>query len=193
VPVTQPQRMLLARSLWRKGLITLLAIAGFVWLYEVTIPDSRFSMLPLGFELGLNANAAPTPGGRVTFTSTAYCKGMVTSSGVAVQSGIVASDPSLLPVGSVINLDINDDKYDGVYTVLDTGPAVQGREVDIYMWSCNEALAYGRRPARLTVMRLGWNPRATTPSLINRFLHRPETPAVLPSRPLPIIETPSIK
>lgn len=182
---------ILARSSLRKAFVTLLAIAGFVWLYEVTIPDSRFSMLP--FDLGVDPNGTPTPGGRVVFTATAYCKGLVTSSGVAVQSGIVASDPSLLPVGSVIRLDMNDRKYDGIYTVLDTGPAIQGREVDVYMWSCNDALAFGSRKALLTVMRLGWNPQATTPSLINRFLHRPMPPAapeVLPSRPLPIIETP---
>jgi hypothetical protein len=34
------------------------------------------------------------------------------------------------------------------------------------MWSCQEALAFGRRAARLTVLRLGWNPRATTSSLL---------------------------
>jgi 3D (Asp-Asp-Asp) domain-containing protein len=181
--------VLLARSLWRKAFVLLLGIGGFVWLYEVTIPDSRFSMIPLGFE-----SDSPTPGGRITFTATAYCKGFVTSSGVAVQSGILAADPSLLPVGSVVRLDVSNDKYDGVYTVLDTGPAIQGREVDIYMWSCNEALAFGARTARLTVLRLGWNPQATSTSLVNRFLRRP-APAqdVLPSRPLPIIETPAVK
>ena len=28
---------------------------------------------------------------------------------------------------------------------MDTGPKVQGRHVDLYMWSCYEALAFGRR------------------------------------------------
>lgn len=181
--------MLLARSFRRKAIATILAAGAFVWLYEVTIPDSRFSMLPLSFD-GASASRRPTPGGRILFTASAYCKGYVTSAGVAVQSGIVAADPSLLPLGTVLNVSMNDRRYDGVYTVLDTGPAVQGRELDVYMWSCNEALAFGRRQAHLTVLRLGWNPQATTPSFIDRFFKRPNADAPLPSRPLPLIEVP---
>ena len=63
--------------------------------------------------------------------------------------------------------------FDGVYTVLDTGPEIQGRRVDLYMWSCNEALQFGRQNVRLTVLRMGWNPRATTRSFMDR-LFRPE-------------------
>ena len=59
-----------------------------------------------------------------------------------------------------------------IYTVLDTGPAVQGRQVDLYMWSCNEALEFGRQPIRLTVLRLGWNPRQTTPTSSSRSRFR---------------------
>jgi len=29
------------------------------------------------------------------------------------------------------------------------------------MWNCNEALDFGRQPIRLTVLRLGWNPKTT--------------------------------
>jgi hypothetical protein len=66
---------------------------------------------------------------------------------------------------------------------MDTGPAVQGRQIDVYMWSCNEALRFGRRPVHLVVLRLGWNPRATTPGFMDRFYKTPEK-AALPSRPL---------
>ena len=34
---------MLANSLWRKLLATLVVAIGFVWLYEVTILDSRFA------------------------------------------------------------------------------------------------------------------------------------------------------
>jgi hypothetical protein len=68
--------------------------------------------------------------------------------------------------------------------VMDTGPGVQGRQLDIYMWSCNEALQFGRQAARVTVLRLGWNPRATSPGFMDRLFRRPE-PEPLPSRPLP--------
>jgi hypothetical protein len=43
------------------------------------------------------------------------------------------------------------------------------------MWSCTEAVRFGRRSVEVTVIRLGWNPRASTTTL-------------LPSRPLPLDE-----
>ncbi len=178
---------MIAHSLWWKVLVTVVAVGGFVWLYEETIPDSKISMLPIGFNAALDPTTSPAPGVRQAFSATAYCKGLVTSSGVSAQTGVVAADPSLLPMGSVVDVQVGNDRYDGIYTVLDTGPEIQGRDVDIYMWSCNEALQFGRRTARITVLRLGWNPRATTPSFINRLFNRPDTPPVLPSRPLPLL------
>ena len=69
---------------------------------------------------------------------------------------------------------------------MDTGPAIQGRLIDIYMWSCYEALDFGRMPIQLTVLRMGWNPKATTPSFLERLFKRPtEKPEPLVSRPLP--------
>ncbi len=85
-------------------------------------------------------------------------RGTTTASGVAVRSGIAAADPRLLPVGSVVKLDGTPEGHEGIYTVLDTGPKVQGRHVDLYMWSCHEALAFGRRKVSLTVLRRGWHP-----------------------------------
>jgi 3D (Asp-Asp-Asp) domain-containing protein len=120
--------------------------------------------------------------------ATAYCKGLVTKSGVPVQAGIAAADPALLPVGSVVEMDSPDSRYDGIYTILDTGPAVQGAEVDIYMWSCHEALRFGRKPVGLTVLRLGWNPRATAPGFMDRLFKRAEyvPDRTLSGRPLPM-------
>jgi hypothetical protein len=90
---------------------------------------------------------------------------------VAVRSGIAAADPDLLPVGSVIQANFEQHQYDGVYTVMDTGPAVEGREIDVYMWSCFEALRFGRQDVHIVVLRLGWNPKDTTP-LIETLFHR---------------------
>ena len=162
--------------------MTALAAVGFVSLYEVTALDSKYVARLATLR---ETTALPIPGSRLAFTATAYCKGLVTASGVAVQSGVVAADPELLPVGSVIEVDSLPQKYNGIYTVMDTGPAVQGRTLDLYMWSCNEALQFGRKPIRLTVLRLGWNPRATTPRFLDRFFKRPAPPEVLPARPLP--------
>ncbi len=177
---------MLARSAWQKLFVTVVAAGAFIAVYEVTIPDSRFS-LPLNFDRSADPSAPPVPGVKLAFSATAYCKGLVTFSGVAVQAGMIAADPTLLPIGSVVDLDLKDERYNGIYTILDTGPEIKGREVDLYMWSCYEALAFGRRPASLTVLRLGWDPKATTVSFLNRLFKKPEPRAKppLPSRPLP--------
>jgi len=154
--------MIISNSVVRKGIVTVVAVGGFVSLYEVTTLDSRYAARQAVLH---EATALPAPGVRVAFSATAYCKGVTTTSGVAAQSGVAAADPDLLPVGSVIEVDSLESRYNGIYTIMDTGPAVQGRQIDLYMWSCNEALRFGRRSIRLTVLRLGWNPRATTPSL----------------------------
>lgn len=165
--------MRLAHSFWLKTFVTTVAAVSFVWLLEVTILDSRHAVLPLGFLPFSSDTEVPSPGSRATFTATAYCKGPVTAAGTAVREGVVASDPSLLPIGSVLQVDTRDDKWDGVYTVLDTGPRIQGREIDIYMWSCYDALAFGKRAVRLTVLRLGWSPKATAPSFLEQLFGRP--------------------
>ncbi|MEQ1728148.1 MAG: 3D domain-containing protein [Vicinamibacterales bacterium] len=182
-PVGTIHPVLLARSFWWKVLVTILGAGIFVWLLEATMLDSRYVSLPLSLiESNFDPTAPPAPGARLAFTATAYCKGMVTSSGVTVQSGATAADPALLPAGSVVQLDFKDDKYDGIYTVLDTGPAVQGREIDLYMWSCNEAVRFGRKPVRMTVLRLGWNPHATTRGFFDRFRAKPAPEPEAPRR-----------
>lgn len=183
--------MIISDSFWRKAIVTAVAACGFVYLYETTILDSKYAARSA---LLRESTAPPVPGTRIAFSATAYCKGLVTTSGVVAQTGVAAADPELLPVGSVVDIDSLETRYNGIYTVLDTGPSVQGRQVDLYMWSCNDALAFGRRPIHLTVLRLGWNPRATTPGFLDRLFKTPDRlfkrpePALepLPSRPLPL-------
>ncbi|MEQ1574769.1 MAG: 3D domain-containing protein [Vicinamibacterales bacterium] len=169
-------RRVLSRSTWRKLAVTLVAVLGFVLLYDVTTIDQ---FLPWHTQLA--DPTGPVQGARLQFSATAYCKGNTTASGVEVRTGIAAADPGLLPVGSVVTVTTDDVRYNGVYTVMDTGPAVQGRELDLYMWSCKEALAFGRKPIQLTVLRLGWNPNASTPSLIDRIFRRPTRSSPAPS------------
>jgi len=173
--------MIISDRFWRRAVVTAIAAVGFVSFYEVTALDSKYVARLASLR---EASAPPLPGSRLAFSATAYCKGLLTASGVAVQSGGGAADPELLPVGTVLELDSLPPKYNGIYTVMDTGPAVQGRHLDIYMWSCNEALQFGRKAVHLTVLRMGWNPRATTPSFVDRLFKRPEAPT-LPARPLP--------
>jgi 3D (Asp-Asp-Asp) domain-containing protein len=146
--------MLLSRSLRRKILATAIGACGFLLLYQATVIDSR----------GVTAQHQTVAGTRMDFVATAYCKGQITASGVTVQNGVAAADPRILPEGSVVELNGVPERHRGIYTVLDTGPKVQGRHLDVYMWSCNEALQFGRRPVSLTVLRLGWNPNSLKPT-----------------------------
>jgi 3D (Asp-Asp-Asp) domain-containing protein len=154
--------MLLSRSIRLKLVATILGVVGFVLLYDATVIDSRKNASAALAE----DTAPPAAGARMRFVATAYCKGHTTASGVGVATGIVAADPKLLPEGSVIEIDglpgraaSLQDRYRGIYTVMDTGPAVNGRHVDVYLWSCTEALTFGRREAIVTVLRLGWHPK----------------------------------
>jgi 3D (Asp-Asp-Asp) domain-containing protein len=168
-------RRTISRSNWRKLAATLVAVTGFVLLYEATTIDSVWPWRAAPVD-----PTTPVPGARLQFSATAYCKGNTTASGVVVRTGIAAADKSLLPVGSVVTVTTDNTRYNGVYTVMDTGPEVQGRELDLYMWSCHEALAFGRKAVQVEVLRLGWNPNASTPGLIDRLFRRPARRAAVP-------------
>lgn len=185
----------ISRSLGRKLLATATVAAGFVLMYEATVMDFRHVTGPTSAqEAAAEEGDEPLPphGTNLKFSATAYCKGTTTASGVNVRTGIAAADPDLLPVGSVIQVYKLGERYNGIYTIMDTGPAVQGRILDIYMWSCHEALQFGRRQIAVNVLRLGWNPKASTPNLIERLFRQREAAiqqepaAPLPSRPIEI-------
>ncbi|MBM3770172.1 MAG: hypothetical protein FJW27_02590 [Acidimicrobiia bacterium] len=147
-----------ARSFLRMSVVVLVASAGLWWLVGTAGP-----VPPWESATGAPETATPgplSPGARRAFTATAYCKGHTTRAGVAPRHGVIASDPAVLPLGSIVEIDADDDRLDGLYSVLDTGPKVRGRRVDLYMWSCHEALAFGKQSVEITVLRAGWNPAA---------------------------------
>ncbi len=160
---------ILATSLRRKILVTLGAIAAFVVIYQASIHDSRNAR-----ETAVHdpTTSGPMAGSKLQFVATGYCTGTRTASGVNVRTGIAAADPSLLPVGSVVSVTVPDAKYSGVYTIMDTGPEIQGRDLDLYFSDCEDAINFGRKNAIVTVVRLGWNPKASTPGLIDRLFRR---------------------
>lgn len=143
--------LLLSRSVRRKILATVLAGMVFTLVYQATVHDSRLSV-----EADMKDPAPPKIGARTTFEATAYCRGDVTASGIPVRAGMAAADPKVLPLGSIVQVDRIAPRYQGIYSVLDTGPEIQGREVDIYMWNCDEAVTFGRQKVVVTVLRRGW-------------------------------------
>lgn len=100
------------------------------------------------------------PGRTLRVVATAYCQAGKTQSGVRVRTGIVAADPAVIPVGSVLR--IIDGVASGIYTVMDTGAEVKGRKIDIFIPDCSRAQKFGEQRLRVRVIRHGWNPKAST-------------------------------
>ena len=99
-----------------------------------------------------NKAASKGPARGSSFRATAYCTGRVTASGTAPTEKTVAADPAVLPLGSRIRLTGLDKRYDGVYVVRDTGARVRGRRIDLYIRDCHEAVRFGRRSARVSIL-----------------------------------------
>ena len=96
----------------------------------------------------------------VTFTATAYSLRGRTASGGLVRRGVIAADRRVLPLGTRVRLHAG--SYSGEYVVADTGGAVRGRKIDIWMPSTGEAMRFGRRPVKLTVLTRT-RPRTSAP------------------------------
>ena len=178
--------MRIADSYWRKAVATLSVATVFMLLYEIETRDSLSeASMPTVSEM----TVLPQAGARMPFLATAYCKGDTTTSGVGVRTGIAAADPEILPVGSVVRVETPNPRYSGVWTVMDTGPSVRGRSVDLYLWNCKEALAFGRKKVRLTVLRLGWSPENSIPGMVDSLFRKREAesrkPATAPAAPPP--------
>jgi 3D (Asp-Asp-Asp) domain-containing protein len=85
---------------------------------------------------------------RLHIVATAYCQKGMTRSGTPVHRGVIAADPEVLPLGSIVRVEVPlATRATGIYTVGDTGESVKGHRIDIYMPSCVHAKRFGRRVA----------------------------------------------
>ena len=84
------------------------------------------------------------------YVATAYSLRGKTASGRMVSRGLIAADPRYLPLGSRVRLD--HPGYSGEYLVADTGGMIKGRRIDIWIPSTREAMRFGRRTVKLTVL-----------------------------------------
>lgn len=68
---------------------------------------------------------------------------LMTASGKRVYVGGIAADLRVLPFGSLVRIP----GYNGgePCTVIDTGGAIRGNKIDIFLWSAREAIHWGRR------------------------------------------------
>jgi 3D (Asp-Asp-Asp) domain-containing protein len=116
---------------------------------DLTAQPSTSKLPKLNFALPeIESKSAPR-----TFEATAYTLRGRTASGIETRPGVVAADPQVLPLGSVVQIKAGN--YSGVYTVHDTGARVKGNLVDVWMPSTKEARLFGRRNIKLHVLRYG--------------------------------------
>ncbi len=109
-----------------------------------------------------------TPGGKIveppkaasipvsppfSYVATAYSLRGRTASGKLVSQGIIAADPKFLPLGSRVHVQAG--AWTGEYLVADTGGAIKGRKIDIWTPSPRDAMRFGRRTVKLTVLSYG--------------------------------------
>ena len=107
-----------------------------------------------------------------TYVATAYSLRGRTASGKPVSRGLIAADPSVLPLGTRVRVEAG--SFSGEYVVADTGGAVKGHRIDIWTPTSREAMQFGRRAVKLTVLSFGGR--------------RPKTAAVRPRRVNPVPE-----
>jgi 3D (Asp-Asp-Asp) domain-containing protein len=93
------------------------------------------------------ALAPAQAGGRtITVQSTGYSLGGRTASGMPVGWGVVAVDPSVIPLGTKMTIP----GY-GEGVAADTGSAVQGATIDLWFPTTAQALQWGRRTVTITL------------------------------------------
>lgn len=74
----------------------------------------------------------------------------ITASGEATRHGIVAADWNVLPENSVVFIE-----GVGIFEVKDTGGAIKGNRIDIYMEKEKDAINFGRQWRKVYILRIG--------------------------------------
>ena len=98
------------------------------------------------------ASTPPSNGTKLTVTATAYSPqdpgvGGTTATGAAATRGVIAVDPSVIPLGTRVYVP----GY-GEAVAADTGGAIGGAKIDVCFDSRAEALAWGRRTVTITIL-----------------------------------------
>lgn len=86
---------------------------------------------------------------KMNMTATAYTyTGNCTATGTTTKRGVVAVDPSVIPLGSRLYIE----GY-GYARAEDTGGAIKGNRIDVFLPSYSEARRYGRRQVTVYILK----------------------------------------
>lgn len=81
------------------------------------------------------------------FIATAYSLMGKMANGQNVHQGAIAGDPRILPLGTVVHIEGM-----GTFTVKDTGGAIKGNRIDIWMPSTRNAKVFGRKKINVRII-----------------------------------------
>src|SRR5207253_5284219 len=103
---------------------------------------------PVALDTSANAPArASAAGGRtITVSATGYALPGRTATGLPVGWGVVAVDPSLIPLGTHMTIP----GY-GEAVAADTGSSIRGARIDLWFPTLAQARAWGRRTITITI------------------------------------------
>lgn len=104
--------------------------------------DGKKLVKPTGSSKAVGAGAS-----KGAFSATAYCLQGKTAMGHGVRRGIIAADPRVLKLGSRVTISAG--AWSGTYLVSDTGGAIKGKKIDIWVPGCAEARKFGRRTVQI--------------------------------------------
>lgn len=85
--------------------------------------------------------------------ATAYCLKGRTASGVQSQRGVVAVDPSVIPLGTRLYIEGANGSFTYGYAIAgDTGGAIKGNRIDLYMDTKSECINFGVRNVKVYIL-----------------------------------------
>ena len=92
-----------------------------------------------------------------TMTATAYTYGNdggnMTATGIRPYRGIVALDPRVIPLGTKLYIETSDGSYIyGTAVAADTGGAIKGNKIDVFLETNSECISFGRRTVNVYVL-----------------------------------------
>lgn len=132
------------------------AISYGKYLIELDYETNKSPVVTPSTKPGSNGDNNAAEGGIATYTmeSTAYYGHTITATGskpVRDPNGIstVAVDPSVIPLGSKVYVE----NY-GVAIAADTGGAIKGNKVDVFLNTYEECISWGRRNVTVTLLAL---------------------------------------
>jgi len=77
----------------------------------------------------------------------------ITYSGTQARPGVIAVDPRIIPLGSKVYVESTDGRSDYGFAIAeDTGSAIRGNRVDLFIGDRSTALRYGRRNVKIYII-----------------------------------------